>query len=72
MKDLFLVIENTPALTLDSTYRVMLMRGCTYSEEGLRKWINRVWEIPVDESLSSMTAAARKGGWTIYRCVSPE
>lgn len=48
------------------------LRGCSYTEEELRRWVNNTWGIPPKSSIPTMAKAASNGGWVIARIIEEE
>lgn len=64
----FIVCENTTNWN-DPQYRAIA--GCTYSEESLREWAKRVWNVRDDATIPEIASTIALGGWSLVEKIEP-
>jgi hypothetical protein len=73
-KNFFILIDNTELvhrITLDNEM-FRRFNGKTCNEETLRRWANRISDIPLNTSLKKISAAMKKDGWILFQNVPQE
>ncbi len=71
----FVVLDNTEIVhrtKIDLNNEVYRkLKGITCSESSLRRWSNRISNIPLNASLEDISAAMEKDGWVLFQRVFP-